>query len=91
MKKQEVVEIIAAELDETQAYAGRVLDTVLDTIRKGIVEDGEVSFMGFGKFETQERKAREGRNPQTGAPMIIPASTTVKFKVGKALKEAVNK
>ena len=87
MKKQEVLEIIAAELEETQAYAGRVLDT----IHKGIVEDGEVSFMGFGKFETQERKAREGRNPQTGAPMIIPASTTVKFKVGKALKEAVNK
>jgi len=54
-------------------------------------EDGKVQLVGFGTFEVVERAAREGRNPQTGETMPIPASKAPRFKAGKALKDAINK
>ena len=53
-------------------------------------KDGKVQLVGFGTFEVSSRAAREGRNPQSGAPMKIAASKAPKFKAGKALKDMLN-
>ena len=63
-----------------------VIDTITDTLAKG----DKVQLVGFGTFEVSKRAAREGRNPQSGAVMKIPASTVPKFKAGKALKDSLN-
>ena len=62
-------------------------ETVTETLKKG----DKIQLVGFGTFEVTKRAAREGRNPQSGEVMKIPASTVPKFKAGKALKAAVNK
>lgn len=66
-----------------------MLDTVLDGVRTGLVEDGSVTITGFGTFEVKARKARQGRNPHTGEPIQIAAGKRVGFRVGKGLKELV--
>ena len=63
-----------------------MFDTIQTTLDKG----DEVSLVGFGTFSVARRKASTGRNPRTGEPMTIPASTQPKFKAGKGLKDAVN-
>ena len=62
----------------------------LATIEEALVKGEEVSFLGFGKFEVTERAARTCRNPQTGEEMKVEAKKAVKFKAGKALKDAIN-
>ena len=90
MNKQELIDIISASADITKVAAEKALNTFTDTITKTLQEKGKVSIAGFGSFETSERAAREGINPQTRQPISIPASTVAKFKASKALKEAVN-
>ena len=63
---------------------------MLAAIRDGLERDGKVAIAGFGSFETARRAAREGRNPRTGKPVQVAASTTVKFRPGKGLKDALN-
>ena len=90
MNKTELVAAMAekAELSKKDAEAAlkAFTDAVADELKKG----GKVQLVGFGTFEVSERAAREGRNPQTGAPMKIAASKAPKFKAGKALKDAIN-
>lgn len=76
---------------ESKAAAERAFDAVVDAIRQGITKDGKVQIIGFGTFSVKKREARNGRNPQTGAPMKIKAYKTVNFKVGKDLKDKINK
>jgi DNA-binding protein HU-beta len=66
-----------------------LVDTVLGGIREGLQSDKSVTLTGFGTFEVKERKARIGRNPQTGEPIQIESGRRVGFRVGKALKESV--
>ncbi|NBQ74529.1 MAG: HU family DNA-binding protein [Acetobacteraceae bacterium] len=61
-----------------------------DSITAGLKQDGEVRLMGFGTFAAAKRAASTGRNPRTGEEIQIPASTAVRFKMGKGLKDAVN-
>ncbi len=90
MNKGELIDKIAGDADMSKAAAGKALDAALDAI-KGALESGDsVTLIGFGTFSIGERSARTGRNPQTGAEIQIPASKSVKFKAGKALKDAVN-
>lgn len=91
MKKVELVEKVAEKAGLTKADADRAVKAVLDTIEEALVEGDKVPLVGFGTFSVSERKAREGHNPQTGAPVSIPARKAVAFKAGSALKEAVNK
>jgi len=90
MKKNDLISKIAeqVEIPKTQASAG--LDAVLVSIKDALTSGDSVQMIGFGTFLTVERAARDGRNPQTGKPLKIPAKTVVKFKAGKTLKEAVN-
>ncbi|MCA8981674.1 MAG: HU family DNA-binding protein [Planctomycetes bacterium] len=89
MNKSHLVAHVADELRTSQLQAARLVDTVLAGIRKGLQADSSVTLSGFGTFEVKSRKARVGRNPQTGEPIQIEAGRRVGFRVGKALKESV--
>jgi DNA-binding protein HU-beta len=89
MNKTELIERIAEEVGvpegEAQRYLGAIERAVTETLKSG----EEVRITGFGKFSVRERKAREGRNPQTGEKMKIAASKVPGFSAGNALKEAI--
>ncbi|PQP35072.1 DNA-binding protein [Desulfobacteraceae bacterium SEEP-SAG9] len=74
---------------ETKKNAQAAVECVLASITKALQQGDAVSLIGFGTFKVVERKARKGRNPQTGAELNIAASKVPKFVAGKALKEAV--
>lgn len=90
MKKAELVEAIAEKAGLTKADANRALEATFEVIKKALKKGEKVPVAGFGTFNVTKRKAREGRNPQTGATVKIPARKAVTFKAGTALKEAVN-
>ena len=73
------------------AIAEKALKAFEDVVTETLAADGKVQLVGFGTFDVAERAAREGRNPQTGEAMPIPASKAPRFKAGKALKDAINK
>ena len=90
MTKIELVEKMATDAGITKAAAGTALASFIDGVTKALKKkDGKVTLVGFGTFSKGRRKARKGRNPQTGAEIKIKASNTVKFKAGKKLKAAV--
>ena len=90
MTKTELVEQMAKEAGVSKAVANAVLNSFIDSVTKELKKkDGKVTLVGFGTFSKVRREARKGRNPQTGAPIKIKASNSVKFKAGKKLKDAV--
>ena len=90
MTKAELIEKMATDADISKAAAGAALDSMIDGITKTLKKkDGKVTLTGFGTFSKVHRKARMGRNPQTGEEIKIKAGNSVKFKVGKNLKESV--
>jgi len=89
MNKSELVEAIAHGSGVTKAVAHEVLGTFMATVIHVLKKDGQVVIPGFGTFSKTKRKARAGRNPQTGQVIQIKASNVAKFKAGKTLKEAV--
>ena len=90
MKKADLVEAIAKQTGLTKADANRALEATFEVITKALKKGERVPVAGFGTFNVSKWKAREGRNPQTGATVKIPARKAVTFKAGTALKEAVN-
>lgn len=90
MRKPDLVDAIADRSDLTKDKASAALNIILDEITKALERKEAVNLIGFGSFEPRDRSARMGKNPQTGEAIQIKASTTVGFKPGKALKEAVN-
>ncbi len=80
---------VADTAELSRGKAAEAVDAVLDAIQAGLKDSGEVRLVGFGTFETVKRKASTGRNPRTGEQIQIGESTSVKFKAGKALKDAV--
>ena len=90
MNKSELVAKIAEGADITKASAGRALDSLIDSVTAELASGGDVALVGFGTYKVNDRAARTGRNPQTGAEIQIAAAKVPTFKAGKALKEAVN-
>ena len=90
MNKTELVAKIAENADLTKAEAARALKSFEETITAALKSGDKISIIGFGSFETTNRAARIGRNPQTGKEIQIPAATVPKFKAGKTLKDSVN-
>lgn len=88
--KAEVIDRVAEAADLTKAAAARAVDALHDVITDILSTGDSVTFVGFGTYTISHRAAREGRNPQTGATMQIPATKVAKFKAGKKLKDAVN-
>jgi DNA-binding protein HU-beta len=89
LNKMELISAVAENTELSRAKAGEVVDAVFGAIEQALKEKQEVRLVGFGTFNLAERKAGTGRNPRTGETMKIAASTTVRFKAGKALKDAV--
>lgn len=90
MKKSELVEAVAAASGLTKADATRAIDATFATITEALKVGNKVPVAGFGTFAVSQRGERNGRNPQTGATVVIPARKAVTFKAGTALKESVN-
>lgn len=90
MNKGELVAKIAEGADITKASAGRALDSLIGTIAEELSNGGDVALVGFGTYKVNNRAARVGRNPQTGAEIQIAAAKVPAFKAGKALKDAIN-
>ena len=90
MTKAELIDKIAADAKISKTAAGDAIDSFIDGIVSALKEkDGKFTLTGFGTFSKSLRKAREGRNPQTGETIKIDAHTVVKFKPGKKLKDAM--
>jgi DNA-binding protein HU-beta len=90
VNKSELIDAIASGADISKASAGRALDSMVDTITESLRKGDPVALVGFGTFSVKDRAARQGRNPQTGATIQIPAARVPGFKAGKGLKDAVN-
>ena len=91
MNKTELRDTVAEASGLSAAQADKVLNAVLDSITTALSSGDKVTLPGFGTFETRERAARQGRNPQTGEAIDIAASTAPAFKPGAQLKQAVSK
>ncbi|MDR0596382.1 MAG: HU family DNA-binding protein [Clostridiales Family XIII bacterium] len=91
MNKQELIVAVAEQADFTKKDADKAVNAVFDVIEKSLIGGEKVQVIGFGTFETRDRKARKGRNPRKPDQLIdIKASKAPVFKAGKGLKDAVN-
>ncbi len=90
MTKADLIDQMAKDADITKVAAGAALESFLASVAKALKKkDGKVTLVGFGTFQKTRRKARKGRNPQTGEPIRIKATNVVKFKPGKKLRDAI--
>ncbi len=89
MNKTELIDQIAESAEITKKEAGDALNAFTDAVTDTLKKDDKVTLIGFGTFSVSKRAARNGRNPQTGKTIKIPAKNVAKFKVGKKLDEAV--
>ncbi|HIK29657.1 MAG: HU family DNA-binding protein [Oscillatoriaceae bacterium SKW80] len=89
MNKGELIDVVAEKASVTKKQADAVITAALDAIMSAVAEGDKVTLVGFGSFESRERKAREGRNPKTGDKMEIPATKVPAFSAGKLFKEKV--
>jgi DNA-binding protein HU-beta len=89
MNKEQLVERVADKTGATKKDAMDILNTALDMVSGSLKRGEKVTLVGFGTFLIRKRKAREGRNPQTGAKIKIPAKRVPAFTAGKELKAAV--
>jgi DNA-binding protein HU-beta len=90
MNKKELIESIAGAADISKAAAEKALNGTLAAIAESLNKGDKVTLVGFGTFSVSKRDARQGRNPQTGKTIKIPAKKVVKFKAGSKLSEAIN-
>jgi DNA-binding protein HU-beta len=89
MNKAELIEAVAKVTEMTKADTERAIDAVIDVVTKNIKKKDGVKLVGFGTFAVSSRKARVGRNPQTGEEIQIPARKVPVFRPGKELKDSV--
>jgi DNA-binding protein HU-beta len=90
MNKQELIATVADTAGLGKGDASKAVEAVFDAVTAALKKGDEVRLVGFGTFSVSKRKASTGRNPRTGEPMTIKASSQPKFKAGKGLKDAVN-
>ena len=90
MTKSEIIDKMAKEANISKMAAGAALNSFMDSVSATLKKkDGKVTLVGFGTFSKVRRKARKGRNPQTGEAIKIKASNSVKFRPGKKLKDSI--
>ncbi len=90
MNRSEIIDIIASKTDVSKAAAGRMLETLIDTIQVAVRKGDTVGLVGFGTFKSVKRAARIGKNPRTGVALKIPAAILPKFVPGAKFKAAVD-
>ena len=91
MNKGELIDKIARDAKISKVQASNALNSALDSVTSSLKKGGSVTLVGFGTFSVRSRKARTGRNPQTGARLMIPAKKVAKFVAGAKLRKAVNR
>lgn len=89
MTKEELIGVMADGAGITKVAAADALEAYISAVTKELKKSGKLGLVGFGTFSVVKRKAREGRNPQTGKAIKIPAKKVVKFKAGKTLADKV--
>jgi DNA-binding protein HU-beta len=89
MNKGELVDAVAEKASVTKKQAEAAIGAAFDVIQATVAAGDKVTLVGFGSFEARERQAREGRNPQTGEAMTIPATKVPAFSAGKLFKDKV--
>jgi DNA-binding protein HU-beta len=89
MNKAELVEAVAASSGTTKSTVGDVLKAFEEVVTTNVVKGEKIVLSGFLTFERVDRKARTARNPQTGAPIEVPASKAPKVSIGSTFKKAV--
>lgn len=89
LNRVDLISAVAAEVDLPKTKAGEAVDAVFGAIQAALKQGQDVRLAGFGTFATANRKATTGRNPRTGEQIQIGESTSVRFKPGKALKDAL--
>ena len=90
MNKVELFEAVAKQTGLSKKDSEAAVKAVFASMAKALIKGDKVQLVGFGTFDTAKRPARKGRNPKTGEEMKIKACKALKFKAGKALKDAVN-
>ena len=90
MNKAQLIEKVAEKTGLTKTQSEEFLDATLQIIQKSVAKGDEVKLVGFGTFSRLHRKSRNGRNPKTGAPVVIPGSKVPRFKPGKDFKDLLN-
>lgn len=89
MNKGELVQAVAAKTGLSQKEVNAIITVLTEAIEEAVAGGEKVTLVGFGTFEPRQRQAREGRNPRTGKPMQIPATTVPAFSAGKLFKDRV--
>jgi DNA-binding protein HU-beta len=89
MTKANLIEVMAADAKISKASAGKALDSMIKHVSKSLKKGDKVTLVGFGTFSVSKRKARMGRNPQTGEAIKIKARKVPKFSPGKGLRDAL--
>lgn len=89
MTKADLVDSLADSFELSKRQAGEMIDMLLDDIKSALQKGEKVQLIPFGSFVVRQRKAREGRNPKTGAKLKIPARRVPAFSAGKSLRDAV--
>jgi len=89
MTKSQVLQALAEKAEVSKKQAAAFLDALVELAYKEVKSNGEFAFAGVGKLVKVNRKARQGRNPATGATIQIPAKTVLKFRVAKAAKDSL--
>lgn len=90
MNKAQLIEKLSQKTKMTKSQAETFLDAMLEIIQKSVAQGDEVKLVGFGSFTRHNRKSRNGRNPKTGEPVVIPGSKVPRFKPGKDFKDLLN-
>ena len=90
LTKAELVSVIASSASIKKVQAEKAVEAFTTSVQSALVEGRKVTLVGFGTFSVSHRAARMGRDPRTKEPIQIPAKRGVKFKAGKAMREAVN-
>jgi len=90
MNKAQLIDKLSEKMNLTKTQTEDFLDATLEIIQKAVARGEEVKLVGFGTFSRLNRKSRNGRNPKTGAPVVIPGSKVPRFKPGKDFKDLLN-
>lgn len=90
MNKADLINEVSTRVSLTKTKTGEVIDAVVEAVSAALNNGEKVTLVGFGTFQTANRKARKGRNPKSGREILIPAKKVAKFKPGGALSKSVN-
>ena len=90
IKEEFLIAAVAEKAGLTKKDVEKTITATLETVKEVVAKGDKVQVVGFGTFEARARKEREGKNPQNGEKVVIPAATIPAFKAGKAFKDAVN-